>query len=102
MHNYQWAAQQCSILAEVGTLHMEWKYLSELTGDPQYGQLVCFIFFDNHLIVLLALSLNLTQICLDLFYFYWPSVDALEFIFYVCYTSSSLISFAEKESLNSP
>jgi mannosyl-oligosaccharide alpha-1,2-mannosidase len=34
--NYNWANSACSILAEVGTLHMEFAYLSRLTGEPVY------------------------------------------------------------------
>lgn len=47
--NFVWANGQCSILSEFGTLHMEFKYLSELTGNPVYSekvsfQVVCLLF----------------------------------------------------------
>jgi len=34
--NYGWASGGCSILSEVGTLHLEFAYLSDVTGDPTY------------------------------------------------------------------
>lgn len=34
--NYGWASGGCSILSEVGTLHLEFAYLSDVTGDPVY------------------------------------------------------------------
>lgn len=34
--NYAWASQSSSILSEVGTLHLELLYLSELTSNTQY------------------------------------------------------------------
>ncbi|CAH8494278.1 unnamed protein product [Dicrocoelium dendriticum] len=34
---FVWSRDKCSILAEAGTLHMEFKYLSELSGDPIYA-----------------------------------------------------------------
>ncbi|GAA48385.1 mannosyl-oligosaccharide alpha-1 2-mannosidase, partial [Clonorchis sinensis] len=37
---FTWSAGRCALLAEVGTLHMEFRYLSELTGDPIYAQKV--------------------------------------------------------------
>lgn len=37
---FTWSRDKCSILAEAGTLHMEFKYLSELTGDPIYANKV--------------------------------------------------------------
>ncbi|XP_030377611.1 mannosyl-oligosaccharide alpha-1,2-mannosidase IA-like [Scaptodrosophila lebanonensis] len=38
--NYNWAAGKASILAEFGTLHLEFAYLSDITGDPKYLKLV--------------------------------------------------------------
>ncbi|CAH8674295.1 unnamed protein product [Schistosoma rodhaini] len=38
--NFVWANGRCSILSEFGTLHMEFKYLSELTGNPVYSEKV--------------------------------------------------------------
>ncbi|KAH8866665.1 Mannosyl-oligosaccharide 1,2-alpha-mannosidase IB [Schistosoma japonicum] len=38
--NFVWAHSRCSILSEFGTLHMEFKYLSELTGNPVYAEKV--------------------------------------------------------------
>ena len=38
--NYNWAAGGCSILAEYGSLQMEFDYLSNLTGDPIFAQKV--------------------------------------------------------------
>ncbi|GFG34480.1 hypothetical protein Cfor_07711, partial [Coptotermes formosanus] len=34
--NYGWASGGSSILSEVGTLHLEFAYLSDVTGDPTY------------------------------------------------------------------
>ncbi|PAA63039.1 hypothetical protein BOX15_Mlig014089g5 [Macrostomum lignano] len=34
--NYNWAAGSCSILSEIGTLHMEFAALSEITGNSVY------------------------------------------------------------------
>jgi mannosyl-oligosaccharide alpha-1,2-mannosidase len=34
--NYGWASGGSSILSEFGTLHMEFAYLSDVTGDPKY------------------------------------------------------------------
>lgn len=42
--NYQWASSNgYSILSEIGTLHLEFIYLSELTGDPKYKDKVLAI-----------------------------------------------------------
>lgn len=39
--NYQWAsASSYSILSEIGTMHLEFVYLSELVGDPVYKEKV--------------------------------------------------------------
>jgi len=32
--NYGWASSGSSILSEFGTLHLEFVYLSDITGDP--------------------------------------------------------------------
>jgi len=34
--NWGWASGGCSILAEFGTLHLEFAYLSHITGKPIY------------------------------------------------------------------
>ncbi|OXU26534.1 hypothetical protein TSAR_014740 [Trichomalopsis sarcophagae] len=34
--NYGWASSGCSILAEIGTMHLEFTYLSDITGNPIY------------------------------------------------------------------
>ncbi|XP_063237050.1 mannosyl-oligosaccharide alpha-1,2-mannosidase IA-like isoform X2 [Bacillus rossius redtenbacheri] len=34
--NYGWASGACSILSEFGTLHLEFSYLSDVTGNPVY------------------------------------------------------------------
>ena len=34
--NWGWASGGCSILAEFGTLHLEFAYLSHITGNPVY------------------------------------------------------------------
>ena len=39
-HNWGWASGGCSILAELGTLHLEFVYLSKITGEPIYAQKV--------------------------------------------------------------
>jgi mannosyl-oligosaccharide alpha-1,2-mannosidase len=36
-HNYGWASGGQSILAEFGTLHLEFTYLSKITGDSVYA-----------------------------------------------------------------
>ena len=38
--NYGWASGGSSILSEFGTLHMEFAYLSDVTGDPSYKKAV--------------------------------------------------------------
>ncbi|VDO14793.1 unnamed protein product [Rodentolepis nana] len=38
--NPHWASNQCYILSEVGTLHMEFQYISELLGQPKYSEIV--------------------------------------------------------------
>lgn len=38
--NYGWAAGSCSILAELGTISLEFSYLSDLTGNPIYKEKV--------------------------------------------------------------
>lgn len=42
-HNWGWASGGCSILAEFGTLHLEFVYLSKITGNPIYAKKVCQI-----------------------------------------------------------
>lgn len=39
-HNWGWASGGCSILAEFGTMHLEFVYLSKITGDPVYAKKV--------------------------------------------------------------
>lgn len=39
--NWGWASAGSSILAEFGTLHMEFVHLTYLTGNPVYYQKVC-------------------------------------------------------------
>ena len=34
--NWGWASGGCSILAEFGTLHLEFAYLTYITGNPVY------------------------------------------------------------------
>lgn len=38
--NYNWASSSCSILAEFGTLSLEFQYLSDLTGNKIFAQKV--------------------------------------------------------------
>ncbi|XP_037081844.1 mannosyl-oligosaccharide 1,2-alpha-mannosidase IA-like [Pollicipes pollicipes] len=38
--NYGWASGASSILSEFGTLHMEFSYLSDVTGDPEFRKKV--------------------------------------------------------------
>ncbi|GFX18577.1 mannosyl-oligosaccharide alpha-1,2-mannosidase IA [Trichonephila clavipes] len=38
--NYAWASSSSSILAEFGTLHLEFTYLSDITGNPVYKEKV--------------------------------------------------------------
>ena len=40
VNNYNWAAGSCSILAEIGTLSLEFNYLSEKTGKSIYADKV--------------------------------------------------------------
>lgn len=42
--NYNWAGGSCSILAEFGSLSLEFTYLSDLTGNPIYKQKIDRIF----------------------------------------------------------
>ncbi|XP_068755290.1 mannosyl-oligosaccharide 1,2-alpha-mannosidase IB-like [Montipora capricornis] len=39
-HNWGWASGGCSILAELGTMHLEFVYLSKITGNQIYAQKV--------------------------------------------------------------
>ena len=41
MKNYNWASGSSSILSEFGTLHLEWAYLSKMTGKPIFLEKVC-------------------------------------------------------------
>ncbi|XP_012276680.1 mannosyl-oligosaccharide 1,2-alpha-mannosidase IA isoform X1 [Orussus abietinus] len=34
--NYGWASSGCSILSEIGTIHLEFTYLSDITGNPVF------------------------------------------------------------------
>ncbi|XP_044583662.1 mannosyl-oligosaccharide alpha-1,2-mannosidase IA isoform X2 [Cotesia glomerata] len=34
--NYGWASGGCSILSELGTMHLEFSYLSDITGNPVF------------------------------------------------------------------
>lgn len=38
--NYGWASSGSSILSEFGTLHLEFLYLSDITGDPIFKEKV--------------------------------------------------------------
>lgn len=38
--NYGWASGGSSILSELGTLHLEFVYLSDITGNPVYKERV--------------------------------------------------------------
>jgi len=38
--NYGWASSGSSILSEFGTLHLEFTYLSDITGDPIFKEKV--------------------------------------------------------------
>ncbi|KAM3183168.1 hypothetical protein ACTXT7_010881 [Hymenolepis weldensis] len=37
--NFIWTTNACHILSEVGTLHMEFNYISELLGEPKYSKM---------------------------------------------------------------
>jgi len=41
--NYAWASGGASILSEFGTLHLEFKYLSDVSGDPVFKEKVMHI-----------------------------------------------------------
>jgi mannosyl-oligosaccharide alpha-1,2-mannosidase len=43
--NWNWAAGGCSILSELGTMHLEFQYLSQLTGKDIYLQKVKIFYF---------------------------------------------------------
>jgi len=45
--NWNWAAGGCSILSEIGTMHLEFQYLSQLTGKDIYLQKVQIFHFFN-------------------------------------------------------
>lgn len=34
--NYAWASSGCSILSEIGTMHLEFSYLSDITGNSTF------------------------------------------------------------------
>lgn len=34
--NYGWASSGCSILSEIGTMHLEFTYLSDITNNPVF------------------------------------------------------------------
>ncbi len=34
--NFKWAASGSSVLSEVGSYHLEFQYLTEITKDPSY------------------------------------------------------------------
>ncbi|KAJ8676687.1 hypothetical protein QAD02_012474, partial [Eretmocerus hayati] len=38
--NYGWASNGCSILSEIGTMHLEFSYLSDVTGNPIFREKV--------------------------------------------------------------
>lgn len=38
--NYGWASGGCSILSEFGTIHLEFQYLSDVTGNSVYQERV--------------------------------------------------------------
>lgn len=38
--NYGWASSSSSILSEFGTMHLEFTYLSDITGNPMYRERV--------------------------------------------------------------
>ena len=48
--NYGWASGGQSILAEFGSLHLEFTYLSHITGDPIYAKKV-YIFVYLQLVM---------------------------------------------------
>jgi mannosyl-oligosaccharide alpha-1,2-mannosidase len=43
--NWNWAGGGCSILSELGTMHLEFQYLTQLTGKDIYLQKVKFVGF---------------------------------------------------------
>jgi mannosyl-oligosaccharide alpha-1,2-mannosidase len=43
--NWNWAGGGCSILSELGTMHLEFQYLTQLTGKDIYLQKVKISFF---------------------------------------------------------
>ena len=46
-HNWGWASGGCSILAEFGTMHLEFVYLSKITGDPIYAKKVSYMYVER-------------------------------------------------------
>ncbi|XP_034942519.1 mannosyl-oligosaccharide alpha-1,2-mannosidase IA [Chelonus insularis] len=40
IRNYGWAGSSCSILSEIGTMHLEFSYLSDITGNPVFREKV--------------------------------------------------------------
>jgi len=53
--NWGWASGGCSILAEFGTLHLEFAYLSHITGNPVYLEKVKDYFLHSSLIFIIEL-----------------------------------------------
>ena len=47
--NHGWANGGNSILSEFGSLHLEWMYLSKITGNPVYAEKVEFKDFNGQL-----------------------------------------------------
>ena len=47
--NHGWANGGNSILSEFGSLHLEWMYLSKITGNPVYAEKVDFEDFNCQL-----------------------------------------------------
>ncbi|CAF1514021.1 unnamed protein product, partial [Didymodactylos carnosus] len=39
-NNWIWAPGQCSILSELGTMHLEFQYLTQLSGKKIYREIV--------------------------------------------------------------
>ncbi len=42
--SHQWTPEQCSILSEVGSMQLEFEYLSYATGDPIFAQKVSAVY----------------------------------------------------------
>ena len=82
--NWPWASGGSSILAEYGTLHLEFMHLSKLSGNPEFAQKVTDTHFTQSMVCICAgfpllllysreRSAELSALYLTVPYIYWLS-----------------------------